>query len=393
MSIEDFGVEEHPLKLEDENVYYDSDTGNYYQKQFVTGYKKTQILTPSEERQICIYFNTYINSIFSPFITIQNSVIIENQVKYSFGWNDFPFVCFSALMLTAVRYILSVTIFPKIATRFEVYDNEVEDEKIVTTYHKCIEQEWLVLYYLFSFTFGFRIIKQEMNLSLDNMWIGYPFKEVSLQFKLFYLIQLSFYFHQIVVITVEKHRKDYKEMIAHHCIAISLIILSIWTNFTRIGVVFLATFDVTDILLPLSKMMEYGYQVPIGYITFAVFFLLWFFTRHVWFFFIIYNLNTKAEKLIDCVYSIQERCFNAPRSMKLLFNTILFCLQALQLFWFKAICNLIYKKIFLGIELGDDRSDDEDENEDENEYKEGQRRDISPSPLNVNTKQFFGKQD
>ena len=140
------------------------------------------------------------------------------------------------------------------------------------------------------------------------------------------------------------------------------MLLSMYTNFTRIGVVILTTYDITDIFLPLSKMMEYGYQVPIGYIVFGVFALLWFVTRHVWFFFILYSVYARAPELVNCEYSIADGCFNAPKTMHAIFLTILFALQCLQLFWFQAICKLIYRKLVLGIELGDNRSEDGDDN-------------------------------
>ena len=65
--------------------------------------------------------------------------------------------------------------------------------------------------------------------------------------------------------------------------------------------------------------------------------VLWFVTRHVWFFFILYSVYARAPELVNCEYSIADGCFNAPKAMHAIFLTILFALQCLQLFWFQYI--------------------------------------------------------
>ena len=60
-----------------------------------------------------------------------------------------------------------------------------------------------MLYYICSFTFGFKLVRYDLQYSLDNAWLNYPHIYVPFEYKLYYLIQLSFYFHQLVVISVE----------------------------------------------------------------------------------------------------------------------------------------------------------------------------------------------
>lgn len=54
-------------------------------------------------------------------------------------------------------------------------------------------------------------------------------------------------------------------------ITISLITLSYYTNFTKIGIVVFAIFDAADALLSLSKIMQYAWLVIPGYTCFFLF--------------------------------------------------------------------------------------------------------------------------
>jgi len=83
-------------------------------------------------------------------------------------------------------------------------------------------------------------------------WKGYPHVEMSGLFKWYYLVQLAFWIQQVFVINIEKKRKDFAEMLAHHAITISLIYFSYLMNFTRIGNAVLCTMDFVDIILPVK---------------------------------------------------------------------------------------------------------------------------------------------
>jgi acyl-CoA-dependent ceramide synthase len=86
-------------------------------------------------------------------------------------------------------------------------------------------------------------------------WKGYPHVEMPGLLKWYYLVQLAFWFQQVFVINIEKRRKDYVEMLAHHAITISLICGSYSMNWTRIGNGILCIMDFADILLPVSQII------------------------------------------------------------------------------------------------------------------------------------------
>src|ERR1051325_11610932 len=89
-------------------------------------------------------------------------------------------------------------------------------------------------------------------------WKDYPHIEMSGLFKWYYLVQLAFWIQQVFVINIEKRRKDYFEMLAHHAVTILLISFSYSTNWTRIGNAVLCTMDFADILLPVGQVILIG---------------------------------------------------------------------------------------------------------------------------------------
>lgn len=71
-------------------------------------------------------------------------------------------------------------------------------------------------------------------------------------FKWYYLAQLAFWFQQILVIHIEKRRKDHIQMLTHHIITCTLISITYVYRCTRAANIVLCLMDVADLLLPVS---------------------------------------------------------------------------------------------------------------------------------------------
>lgn len=89
---------------------------------------------------------------------------------------------------------------------------------------------------------------------LQNLWIGFPHTPMPGPVKFYYLSQLAFWFHQIIVLNVEERRKDHYQMMTHHIITTTLMIMSYANGFTRVGCLVLVLFDLCDILLPVRDL-------------------------------------------------------------------------------------------------------------------------------------------
>lgn len=88
--------------------------------------------------------------------------------------------------------------------------------------------------------------------SPEQLWGTYPVTPIPGLTKVYYLVQLAWWFHQVCMINVEKRRKDYSQMLFHHFVSIALVSLSYLGNLTRVGTVVHTLMDVVDILLPVS---------------------------------------------------------------------------------------------------------------------------------------------
>lgn len=88
-----------------------------------------------------------------------------------------------------------------------------------------------------------------------HLWIGYPHYLLTPLVKYYYLIQFAFWLQQILVLSLqlEKPRKDFLELVAHHIITCILIGGSYIINLTRIGNAIFVTMDFSDIWLAVSK--------------------------------------------------------------------------------------------------------------------------------------------
>lgn len=110
------------------------------------------------------------------------------------------------------------------------------------------------------------MVIQYVNLGLPrDYWSGYPHIPLPGPVKMYYMMQTAFYLHLTLVINAEARRKDHWQMLTHHIITVTLIILSYTYNFTRVGCWIMFLMDLCDILLPVShpfskKQHSFSYE-------------------------------------------------------------------------------------------------------------------------------------
>jgi acyl-CoA-dependent ceramide synthase len=73
--------------------------------------------------------------------------------------------------------------------------------------------------------------------------------------KSYYLLQASYWTQQLLVLLLglEKPRKDFTELIVHHFVTIYLVGASYYVNLTWIGNAIFITMDVSDVFLAVSS--------------------------------------------------------------------------------------------------------------------------------------------
>jgi len=180
------------------------------------------------------------------------------------------------------------------------------------------------------------------------LWTGYPHFPLSGPLKFFYLVQTSFYFHQMLILNAEAKRKDHYQMMAHHIITAALLILSYYYNFTRVGCLIMVLMDWCDIWFSVSncviylqvefpyadisstwklaKMFRYLSMTTLCDACFTEFMVSWLITRHAFFMLVIKSAHFDAPRIIDFGW-LSGKDIIMSRSV---FYTIIFLLYSLQ---------------------------------------------------------------
>ncbi|ESL06579.1 dihydroceramide synthase [Trypanosoma rangeli SC58] len=255
-------------------------------------------------------------------------------------------------------------------------------------------QVWLAVTYTASALFGYMVQR-------DELWFGLPLSEANRihilsphpyrpgrGLLLYYQYGLGFYLAECFLHLVDRDikRSDFLEYLAHHVVTIALIVLSHCSYEHRFGVYVLFIHDVSDVMLAVSKALNYVVQAAeereqraarnggrrtgpaeapacrlyklvfsntTVFICFAAFAVSFFFLRLVCLPTLALASAGLAVKLRTCTVCYWVLVF--------LLQVVL---QGLQVYWFSLIVRLAVQTIFGG-PLTDIRSDDEEEDDEE----------------------------
>ncbi|KAG8903739.1 sphingosine N-acyltransferase lag1 [Tulasnella sp. 403] len=224
------------------------------------------------------------------------------------------------------------------------------------------EQGWSVAYYIVYWSFGYYIHYHSpwYPFNLERLWIGWPHVALPREVKFYYLSQLAFWLNQIVILNVEERRKDHLQMMSHHIITTTLMMLSYCMDYTRVGCLILVLFDLCDILLPLAKMLKYMGLEPLPDIIFTLFLVLWFLTRQGLYSFVVLSVVRDAPRLLPEVH---------PR-VWVVYTILLGSLGVLVFVWFIMIARIAIN-VVRGKPAEDTRSDDEGDDSEDAEAAKG----------------------
>ena len=119
-----------------------------------------------------------------------------------------------------------------------------------------MEQFHAALYHGSMGVFGLFVMSRTpvWYFNTAGMYEGFPHRAHDVYFKLYYLLGASFWTQQglVLLLQLEKPRKDFKELVLHHIITLALIALSYRFHFTYMGVAVYITHDVSDFFLAVS---------------------------------------------------------------------------------------------------------------------------------------------
>lgn len=172
----------------------------------------------------------------------------DGPVVYGKGRLDFAFVGFYTIVLSFTReFIMQRMIKP-----WGVHCGIKGKGKMA----RFMEQVYTAVYFAVFGPFGLYVMRQT-NLWYFNttaMFENFPHKTHTADFKAYYLLEAAYWAQQAIVLLLqlEKPRKDFKELVGHHIITLSLIFLSYRFHFTHIGLAVYITHDVSDFFIAVS---------------------------------------------------------------------------------------------------------------------------------------------
>ncbi|VEU22670.1 DEKNAAC103627 [Brettanomyces naardenensis] len=239
---------------------------------------------------------------------------------------------------------------------------------------RFMEQSYSIVYYGITSPLGLYIMYHTPMwfFKTAEFYKEYPHLSHQYLFKLYYLGQAGFWAQQsaVLMLQLEKPRKDYKELVYHHIVTMLLIGLSYRFHFTWIGLAVYITMDVSDFFLASSKTLNYldsAFTTPF-FITFIV---VWFYARHYLNIKILISVLTEFRTVGPFELNWEKQYYKCSISEPIVF-TLIFLLQLVNIYWSVLVIRIGYRYILLDIRR-DERSDDESTEEEEDKEDEKER--------------------
>lgn len=169
--------------------------------------------------------------------------------QYGKGPWDIAFVAFYTIVLAFTREFISQEMLRPLALHYGLKSRGKQA--------RFMEQVYTVLYCLLLGPAGLYVQSRTPVWYFDTrgMYEGFPHKTHEACFKFYYLFQAAYWLHQalVMILGLEKRRKDFKELVGHHIVTVALIALSYRFHFTYMGIAVYVTHDISDMFLAVSE--------------------------------------------------------------------------------------------------------------------------------------------
>ena len=283
----------------------------------------------------------------------------NGHVQYGKGPWDMAFVSFYTIVLSFTREFVMQEMLRPIARRAGLGKSKQA---------RFMEQGYTAVYFSILGPLGMYVMSKTpvWYFNTRGMYEDFPHRTQNGLLKFYYLFQAAYWAQQAIVLILgmEKPRKDFKELVGHHIVSLALIGLSYRFHFTYIGIAVYTTHDISDFFLATSKTLNY-LNHPITVPFYALFIAVWVYLRHFINLKIIWSLFTEFTTVGPYELNWETQQYKCPLSQAIT-ASLLISLQALNLFWLFYILRIAYRVLAHNV-AKDDRSDDEDEVEEVNE--------------------------
>lgn len=199
----------------------------------------------------------------------------------------------------------------------------------------------------------------------EHFWKNYPEWRLLPEMKRYYLTQTAYWLHQFIVLVLglEKPRKDFYELVAHHIVTLWMVGWSYLMNLTFIGNAVFLSMDIPDAFFAFSKLLNYIQYNTAKTFSFAAFVVVWTYFRHWQNWRILYSVWYEFPTMsVEQRQWLPEAGLWLPDWLRYQLFLGIGALQLLNIFWYFLILRVMVRAFTA--ELTDERSDDEDDEND-----------------------------
>lgn len=279
---------------------------------------------------------------------------LDSPVQYGKGVWDIAFVVFYTIVLTFTREFFMQEVFRPLSRVAGLHSRAKQT--------RFMEQMYSSLYFGVLGPAGLYVMSRTpvWFYNTRGMYENFPHKTHEAIVKFYYLFQAAYWAQQAIVLVLgmEKPRKDFKELVGHHIVSLSLIGLSYRFHFTYIGLAIYTTHDISDFFLATSKSLNY-IDGPFMGLYYFIFMCAWVYLRHYLNLRVIYSLFTEFKTVGPYELNWETEQYKCPLSF-VITTGLLSALQALNIFWLFFIIRIAYRFVVRGV-AKDDRSDVEED--------------------------------
>ncbi|KYK61428.1 putative longevity-assurance protein LAG1 [Drechmeria coniospora] len=293
-------------------------------------------------------------------------------VQYGKGPWDLAFVAFYIVVLSFTREFIMQQLLRPLARRTGLGRSKQA---------RFMEQLYTALYFGLLGPAGMYVMSRTpvWYFNTHGMYADFPHRTHEASIKFYYLFQAAYWAQQAIVLVLgmEKPRKDFKELVGHHIVSLFLIGLSYSFHFTYIGIAVYTTHDISDFFLATSKVLNYIDHPLVGP-YFFLFMCVWIYLRHYINIKILWSLFTEFRTVgpFQLDWAAQQyKCWIS----QYITTALLGSLQALNLFWLFYIVRIAYRFV-RDSTAEDDRSEDEADDDDDEVDEKPKPSKAAPAP-------------
>lgn len=168
---------------------------------------------------------------------------------YESGWKDWCCVFFYTLICIILHALLQEYFIDKVSKKLHL-----SKFKLGRFNDSC----QLLVFYLISLVWGFDVIIREGYIGqISLLWDKFPEHSMIFLHKLYFVIQLAYYFHILPELYFQKVKKeDHQPKIIHSICSFSFIALAYFFNFQRIGLALLTLHYTSEVISHIVQLVD-----------------------------------------------------------------------------------------------------------------------------------------